>query len=352
MTIVGARPQFVKAAMVSRALAKRSGLEEIIVHTGQHFDSNMSDVFFDELEIPTPRYNLGIGGGSHGENTGRALEAVEKVIRDETPALVMVYGDTDSTLAGALAAAKLCIPVAHVEAGLRSFNRRMPEEVNRVVTDHVSTVLFVPSQTAVRNLAHEGIDDAKVHFVGDVMFDAVRMFSEVASRRSRILDKLTLKSKDYVLVTVHRKENTDDHMRLKSIVDGLNQCESPVVLPLHPRTQKRLTDVGLRLSPGIRVIEPVGYLDMQWLEHNARMIATDSGGVQKEAYFHGVPCLTLRDETEWVELIESGFNRLVGADAAKIASGLRERAPPEAPSNIFGEGEAAEAIADVLARVV
>jgi len=352
MTIVGARPQFVKAAMVSRALAKRSGLEEIIVHTGQHFDSNMSDVFFDELEIPTPRYNLGIGGGSHGENTGRALEAVEKVIRDEAPALVMVYGDTDSTLAGALAAAKLCIPVAHVEAGLRSFNRRMPEEVNRVVTDHVSTVLFVPSQTAVRNLAREGIDDAKVHFVGDVMFDAVRMFSEVASRRSRILDKLTLKSKDYVLVTVHRKENTDDHVRLKSIVDGLNQCESPVVLPLHPRTQKRLTEVGLRLSPGIRVIEPVGYLDMQWLEHNARMIATDSGGVQKEAYFHGVPCLTLRNETEWVELIESGFNRLVGADAAKIAAGLREGAPPEAPSNIFGEGEAAEAIADVLARVV
>lgn len=352
MTIVGARPQFVKAAMVSRALAMRPEFEEIIIHTGQHFDSNMSDVFFDELEIPVPRYNLGIGGGSHGENTGRALEAVEKVIQDEKPALVLVYGDTDSTLAGALAAAKLCIPVAHVEAGLRSFNRRMPEEVNRVVTDHVSTLLFVPSQTAARNLAHEGIDGTKVHFVGDVMFDAVRMFSEVAACRSRILDELALKSKDYVLVTVHRKENTDDYVRLKSIVDGLNQCESPVVLPLHPRTQKRLAEVGLRLNPGIRVIEPVGYLDMQWLEHNARMIATDSGGVQKEAFFHGVPCLTLRDETEWVELIESGFNRLVGADEAKIVAGLRESAPPEVPPNIFGRGEAAVAIAGVLARVV
>jgi UDP-GlcNAc3NAcA epimerase len=352
MTIVGARPQFVKAAMVSRALARRSELEEIIVHTGQHFDSNMSDVFFDELKIPAPRYNLGIGGGSHGENTGRALEAVEKVIQDENPALVMVYGDTDSTLAGALAAAKLCIPVAHVEAGLRSFNRRMPEEINRVVTDHISAVLFVPSHTAVRNLAQEGIDDAKVHFVGDVMFDAVRMFSEVAARQSRILDELALKSKGYVLVTVHRKENTDDPVRLKSIVDGLSQCESPVVLPLHPRTQKRLTELGSRLNPGIRVIEPVGYLDMQWLEHNAQMIATDSGGVQKEAYFHGVPCLTLRDETEWVELIESGFNRLVGADAAKIAAGLREGGPPGVPCLIFGAGEAAEAIAGVLARVV
>jgi UDP-GlcNAc3NAcA epimerase len=338
--------------MVSRALAKRSELEEIIVHTGQHFDSNMSDVFFDELKIPAPRYNLGIGGGSHGENTGRALEAVEKVIQDENPALVMVYGDTDSTLAGALAAAKLCIPVAHVEAGLRSFNRRMPEEVNRVVTDHISTVLFVPSQTAVRNLAQEGIDDAKVHFVGDVMFDAVRMFSEVAARQSRILDDLALKSKGYVLVTVHRKENTDDPVRLKSIVDGLNQCESPVVLPLHPRTQKRLIELGGHLNPGIRVIKPVGYLDMQWLEHNARVIATDSGGVQKEAYFHGGPCLTLRDETEWVELIESGFNRLVGADAAKIAAGLRQGALPGVPCLIFGAGEAAGAIAGVLARVV
>lgn len=349
LTVVGARPQFVKAAVVSRALADHGGLQEVIVHTGQHFDDNMSAVFFDELDIPKPAHHLGIGGGSHGANTGRTLEAVERVMLDEEPDIVLVYGDTDSTLAGALAAAKLCIPVAHVEAGLRSFNRRMPEELNRVLTDHVSELLFAPSAAAIDNLAREGIGGSKVQSVGDVMYDAVRAFTPVAERRSDVLTTLGLTARAYALVTLHRKENTDDAKRLRSILDGLQQSGLPVVLPLHPRTRNRLADFGVHPGPGIRVIDPVGYFDMMLLERSARLIATDSGGVQKEAYFHGVPCVTMRDETEWVELVELGVNRLVGADTDAIAAALKS--PPVvagATRGAYGDGHSAARIAALL----
>lgn len=349
LTVVGARPQFVKAAVVSRAIANHGNLNEVIVHTGQHFDANMSTVFFEELGIPKPGHNLGIGGGSHGANTGQAMEAVERVMLEERPDLVLVYGDTDSTLAGALAAAKLCIPVAHVEAGLRSFNRRMPEEVNRVVTDHVSHLLFAPSRTAIDNLAREGIASEMVHRVGDVMYDAVLAFTPVAERRSLILSTLALTPKSYVLVTLHRKENTDDPDRLHAILAGLSQAELPVLLPLHPRTRNRLAEFGIRPDPRIRLVDPVGYFDMMLLERNARLIATDSGGVQKEAYFHGVPCLTLRDETEWVELVELGANQLVGASANAIASALAH--PPRLSDHThgaYGDGRSAERIAALL----
>ena len=349
LTVVGARPQFVKAAVVSRALASHGGLTEVIVHTGQHFDDNMSTVFFDELGIPTPAFNLGVGGGSHASNTGRAMEAIERVMQDEAPDLVLVYGDTDSTLAGALAASKLCIPVAHVEAGLRSFNRRMPEEVNRVLTDHVSNLLFTPSRAAIENLAREGISGSKVQSVGDVMYDAVRVFTPVAQRRSVILSTLGLRSGEYALATLHRKENTDEPARLRSILDGLAQGNVPVVLPLHPRTRNRMADFGIRPDPLIRLVDPVGYFDMMLLERGASMIATDSGGVQKEAYFHGVPCITLRDETEWVELVELGVNRLVGADTQAIADAMIN--PPRAAlesGGAYGDGHSAERIATLL----
>lgn len=347
LTVVGARPQFVKAAVVSRALA-RSGMDEVMVHTGQHFDANMSDVFFDELEIPPPRHNLGIGGGGHGANTGRSLEQIERVIGDERPALVLVYGDTDSTLAGALAAAKLCIPVAHVEAGLRSFNRRMPEEINRVLTDHVSTLLFAPSQVAVSNLEREGIAGPRVQMVGDVMCDAALSYGRLAAQRSRIVEQLSLQPRGYVLATLHRKENTDDPARLAAILAGLSSCDVPVVLPLHPRTRKRIAEFGLEAGGAIRIIDPVGYLDMMRLEQDAALIATDSGGVQKEAYFHRVPCLTLRDETEWVELVETGVNRLVGADRDAIAAGLRDREFRAARTDLYGDGATADRIAAAL----
>jgi UDP-GlcNAc3NAcA epimerase len=348
LTVVGARPQFVKAAVVSRAIRATPGLQEILIHTGQHFDDNMSTVFFDEMGIPTPHYNLGVGGGSHGQNTGRALEAIETVMQTEAPDWVLVYGDTDSTLAGALAAAKLCIPVAHVEAGLRSYNRRMPEEVNRVLTDHLSARLFTPSGVAVENLAREGIAGHKVQIVGDVMCDAVRLFAPIADQRSNVLETLGLKSKGYVLTTLHRKENTDDRERLAAILAGLSQSEHPVVLPLHPRTRKRLTEFGMQIDDRIRIIDPIGYLDMMRLEAHARLIATDSGGIQKEAYFHGVPCLTLRDETEWTELVQLGVNRLAGARTDDIVRGMKTAHMPAHDPNVYGNGHAAELIAQAL----
>jgi UDP-GlcNAc3NAcA epimerase len=323
VTIVGARPQFIKAAVVSRAFREhRPDITEILVHTGQHFDANMSDVFFDELDIPHPDYNLGIGGGTHGQNTGRMLEAIEGVLLEEKPDWVVVYGDTDSTLAGALAAVKLHIPVAHVEAGLRSFNRRMPEEVNRILTDHTADLLFTPTDTATRNLANESISGDKVRQVGDVMYDAALFYGEKAERRSRILETLGLESKGYILATVRRQENTDDRERMSNIVAGFVESPYPIIWPLHPRSRKRLAEVGLLLPTTVRAIEPVGYLDMVMLEKHARLIATDSGEVQKEAYFHQVPCVTLREETEWVELVEVGVNRLVGADSDAISLSL------------------------------
>jgi UDP-GlcNAc3NAcA epimerase len=310
LTIVGARPQFIKAAAISRAIRETEGLSEVMVHTGQHFDSNMSDVFFDELDIPKPRHHLDINGGGHGDMTGRMLIAIEPILVAEKPDWVVVYGDTNSTLAGSLAASKLHIPVAHVEAGLRSFNRRMPEEINRLVTDHLSTLHFCPTTAAVANLAAEGIAEG-VHHVGDVMYDATLFAIEKAEESSSILTELKLEPKGYALATVHRAENTDDPQQLRAVVQFLqDQARShPVVLPLHPRTRGAASRMGVRLD-GLRVIDPVGYIDMAKLLHHAVEVYTDSGGLQKEAYFHRVLCTTLRDETEWTETIANGWNRL------------------------------------------
>lgn len=352
VTVLGARPQFVKAAVVSRCLKDHANVSEVLVHTGQHFDNNMSAIFFEELGLPAPAHHLGIGGGSHASNTGRAMEGIETVIEAVRPDWVLVYGDTDSTLAGAIAAAKLCVPIAHVEAGLRSFNRRMPEEINRVLTDHVSTLLFAPSRVAVANLAHEGITGDSVRMVGDVMLDCVQVFSRVAEQRSNILTKLGLERRGYVLSTLHRKENTDDHTRMAAILEGLGRSPVPVILPLHPRTRKRMTEFRVEVPPRIRIVEPLGYLDVLLLEKNARMIATDSGGVQKEAYYQGVPCAILRDETEWTELVEIGANRLVGADPSRISEMLASAEPKSVPPGIYGDGDSAERIAASLVEMV
>ncbi|RYD66205.1 MAG: UDP-N-acetylglucosamine 2-epimerase (non-hydrolyzing), partial [Sphingomonadales bacterium] len=319
-----------------------------LVHTGQHFDDNMSQIFFTELAIPAPRFNLGVGGGSHAANTGRAMEAIEDLILSEKPDWVLVYGDTDSTLAGGLAAAKLNVPIAHVEAGLRSFNRRMPEEINRVLVDHLSAKLFTPSQAAVDNLAREGITGDSVAQVGDVMFDAVLTFTEVAREKSTALADLGLDEGSYVLSTLHRKENTDDRERLASILDGFAMSGATVVLPLHPRTRKMLAEFGLSVPANVRIVDPVGYLDMMMLQRSARLIATDSGGMQKEAYFHGVPCVTMRDETEWVELVDLGVNQLVGADGAAIAAAIENARPVETDRSVYGDGRTAAKVADLL----
>lgn len=348
LSVVGARPQFVKAAVVSRAIASQDGLAEQIVHTGQHFDANMSSVFFDQLGIPAPAFHLGIGGGTHGQNTGRMIEALEKVMIEQKPAVVMVFGDTDSTIAASLAASKLHIPVAHVEAGLRSFNRRMPEEINRVLCDHVSDLLLTPTKVATENLRAEGLADRQVINVGDVMFDAVKLFSPIAQERSRILDELDLEPGNYVLATLHRQETTDNAQLLRDVLAGLGEGKL-TVLPLHPRTRRRIAEHGLQLPPKIKVIDPVGYLDMMMLEANARLIATDSGGVQKEAFFHGVPCITMREETEWVELLDIGANTLVGTDREAIAAALNKAHVRPAEVNLYGDGDASGKIAAALA---
>ncbi|MFH1684307.1 MAG: UDP-N-acetylglucosamine 2-epimerase (non-hydrolyzing) [Candidatus Margulisiibacteriota bacterium] len=341
-TIVGARPQFVKLAPLSRELRKH--FREIIVHTGQHYDYELSGIFFKELALPKPDYNLNIGSGRHGEQTGAMLSAIEKVLLKEKPDLVLVYGDTNSTLAGALAAVKLHIPVAHVEAGLRSFNRKMPEEVNRVLTDKIATRLFCPTETAVRNLKDEGIKRG-VYKVGDIMFDAVLSSIKVAERRSKILKKLNLTSQDYCLATVHRAENTDRPQSIRNIIRAFNELGEAIIFPAHPRTQKAIIKTGLKLGGKIKLIDPVGYLDMLVLEKNARLIFTDSGGVQKEAYFFGIPCLTLRDETEWVETVEAGWNKLVGTSVKKIVNCANTfKAKGRERVLFFGSGKASEMI--------
>jgi UDP-GlcNAc3NAcA epimerase len=351
-TVVGARPQFVKAAVVSRALSG-AGLKETLVHTGQHFDAQMSDVFFAELGLPPPAHHLGIGGLSHGRMTGRMLEALEVLLIERRPDVVLVYGDTNSTLAGALAAAKLGVPVAHVEAGMRSFDRRMPEEVNRVLTDHVSSLLLVTGENPAKLLAAEGIKSG-VHVVGDVMLDALNAFREAAERNGA-RRRLGLAS-GYALATLHRAENTDDKRRLAEIMDALSELalELPVVLPLHPRTRKALSDHGLGArAQALRIVDPVGYLEMLDWESGARLILTDSGGVQKEAFWYGVPCVTLRDVTEWSETIEHGYNRLAGAERARILEHARSflERPPRGPRPpLYGDGRAAERVAELLAR--
>lgn len=356
LTVLGARPQFIKASVVSAALNAHAGMSEVVVHTGQHFDANMSDVFFSELGMASPAYQLDIHGGHHGEMTGRMLQAIESVLLQEKPDAVLVYGDTNSTLAGALAAAKLHIPVAHVEAGLRSFNMRMPEEINRILTDRISNWLFAPTAEAVGHLEREGIPASQVLNVGDVMYDVALYHGQRAHEVGGVvLERLGLKGNGYALVTVHRAENTDDPTRLQVIVDALIQVGSqlPVVWPLHPRTRGVLDRAGLlgNLSKAIHLIEPLGYLDMVALEQAAAVIATDSGGVQKEAFFHGVSCVTLRDETEWVELIESGWNVLVPpVDAAVVATEILSRRGHRGDSvQPYGDGDAAGRIVEALA---
>lgn len=349
VTIIGARPQFIKAAPLSAALRVKH--EEILVHTGQHYDANMSDVFFDELGIPKPQHNLGIGGGLHGEQTGRMLEAVEKVLVAERPDAVVVYGDTNSTVAGALAAAKLHVPVAHVEAGLRSFNRDMPEEINRVVADHLSKWCFCPSQVSVRQLAAEGIVDG-VFDVGDIMADSVRIFLPRAAEVSTILETVGVRPKQYALATIHRPANTDSEASLRTIFSAFAKFGLPVVLPLHPRTRGALERYGmtewLESQGNIRLVKPLGYLDMLRMQSNAAFIVTDSGGLQKEAYYVGTPCLTVRDETEWVETVESGWNRLLKVDEGELVKAARTISAPSAHPPLYGDGFAAQRIVEKL----
>lgn len=368
VTVIGARPQFIKAAAVSRAIQhSKQKIEEILVHTGQHYDYLMDQVFFEELELFKPDYHLGVGSGSHGKQTGIMLERIEAVLQKEKPEVVLVYGDTNSTLAGALAAAKLNIPIAHVEAGLRSYNRRMPEEINRVLTDHLSTFLFCPTTQAVKNLSKEGIRNEKgkvVKKVGDVMYDSILYYSELAEKKSTILKDLGLFNPEsairipqYYLVTLHRAENTDDPKNLKSILKALHEIgkESPVILPLHPRTKKMMKIH--HISPDherIKLIDPVSYLNMLTLERHAKAILTDSGGVQKEAYWFRVPCVTLREETEWVETVRSGWNVLAGTETERIIEGVlraKDRKPHRKTPNVFGNGKSAGKIIKLLNKM-
>jgi UDP-N-acetylglucosamine 2-epimerase len=346
-SIVGARPQFIKSAPVSKAITAAGHLEYQI-HTGQHYDYGMSKVFFEELDIAEPAINLGIGSGTHAEQTGRMLMGIETALISQKPEVVLVYGDTNSTLAGALSAAKLNIRLAHVEAGLRSYNRQMPEEHNRVLTDHCSDLLFCPTQTAVENLSREGINEG-VHLVGDTMYDAVLQFGEIATRRSRILQSLELEPKKYLLTTLHRAYNTDNPGNLKNILAVYQQVEDTVIFPIHPRTMQAIKTARIAVPGNVRVIDPVGYLDMLVLEKNARLILTDSGGIQKEAYFFRVPCLTLRPETEWIETVESGWNLLVGSEPGRITEGIyRHEWPDTQPASFYGDGHASEKIAHLL----
>lgn len=375
VTIVGARPQFIKAGTVSRTIQKfkKNGIREVLVHTGQHYDYLMDKIFFEELELPKPDYHLGVGSGTHGKQTGMMLERIESVLKKEKPELVIVYGDTNSTLAGALAAAKLNIPIAHIEAGLRSYNRTMPEEINRLITDHLSTFLFCPTAQSLKNLNKEGIKDGRstiVKQVGDVMYDSILYYSKLAERKSTILNDLNLclsnpnselRTQNYYLSTLHRAENTDHPERLRSILFALNKIakDTPVIFPLHPRTRKMMEAFNLFSKRGrIKFIEPLSYLNMLKLEKNARAILTDSGGIQKEAYWLKVPCFTLRDETEWVETVKSGWNVLVGTKSEKIIREImkfEERGLPEKGltnqrinPDLFGDGKASEKIVKIL----
>lgn len=344
-TIVGARPQFIKAAPVSRELA--AWVREVMIHTGQHYDYGMSDVFFKEMEMRPPDYHLGAGGGTHGEQTAKMLIEIEKILIDLKPDCVLVYGDTNSTLAGALAAAKAQIPLAHVEAGLRSFNRAMPEEINRVLTDHVSSLLFCPTDAAVENLTKEGITRG-VHRVGDVMYDALLYNLELARKRSTILKSLGLEKGSYALATVHRAANTDDPARMSAILKALGLLSTQVVFPVHPRTRKMIRETGLRVSRNVRMTEPVGHFDVLILQENASCILTDSGGMQKEAYLLGVRCITLREETEWVETVREGWNKLAGVDVDAIRTAFESWYPTDERPALYGDGRAAGEICQVL----
>lgn len=355
LTVIGARPQFIKAIALSHAIANRDGVEEVLLHTGQHYDDNMSAVFFRELGLAEPKYRFDLGGGTHGQMTGQQLAAIEDALIAEKPDVLLVYGDTNSTLAGALAAAKLHIPVAHVEAGLRSYNRRMPEEINRVLSDHIATWLFAPTQTAVDNLVKEGIGGDRVYLVGDVMYDVARLVIDDPSRRTDIAQRLGIAGKDYVVSTLHRQETTDDPARLIAILETLADLAGrmPVVLPMHPRTRKTIAAMpeAEKALSALTITEPLGFFDMATLLAGARLAVTDSGGLQKEAFFHRVPCVTVRDETEWVELVELGWNRLPEAFTKQSISQAIEAAlssPAGGDAEPYGTGEAATAILDNL----
>lgn len=324
-TVVGARPQFIKAAVLSRAIKKDSRFSEVLIHTGQHYDPEMSDIFYEELSMPSPQYNLGIAGGTHGENTGRMIAEIEKALLAEDPDWLVLYGDTNSTLAGAVAASKLNnVKIAHIEAGLRSHNRKMPEEINRILADHSSDVLFAPTEVAVQNLKNEGFTSNKIVNVGDIMFESVLYYADNNTTSSDVLEKHNITSRSYVLATVHRQENTDCDDRLKSIFSALGSSQQSILMPLHPRTKKIIIERGIEVSDNIKIVDPVGYLDMLVLQRNAKLIATDSGGMQKEAYFNSVPCITLREETEWTELVDLGVNHLVGVDKGLIVKHLQK----------------------------
>jgi UDP-GlcNAc3NAcA epimerase len=357
ITVIGARPQFVKAAPISRAIRAhnkfsdpKDQIQDFIVHTGQHYDTNMSEVFFEELEISPPTHNLGIGSGSHAQQTGQMLIKVEDILQQEHPDLLLIYGDTNSTLAGALAASKIHIPIAHIEAGLRSFNRRMPEEINRVLTDHMSDILFCPTQQAVTNLSNEGIR-RNVFNVGDVMYDGFLHFSQIAKARSNILKNIHLEQTTetipvYYLATIHRAENTDDPDRLKSIFEAFSYIDTTIVLPLHPRTRNTLKKSAFTLPSNVQVIDPVSYLDMCQLLAHAKLVLTDSGGLQKEAFFAQIPCVTLRDETEWTETVETGWNIIASADVTRIQNAVQtlRNTPPIQTGSPYGSGNAAQKI--------
>jgi UDP-N-acetylglucosamine 2-epimerase len=345
LTVVGARPQFVKAAAFSRALREKH--QEVLVHTGQHYDPQLSDVFFDELALAKPDHHLGVGSGPHGRQTGRMLERLEPVMQQERPDWVVVFGDANSTLAGALAAAKLHLLLAHIEAGLRSFDRSMPEEVNRVVADHCADLLFAPTETAMAHLASEGLSK-RARLTGDIMYDSLLQHLPVAQERSGILDRLGLEPGAYALATVHRAANTDDPAGLEGILEALAMLEEPVVFPMHPRARLALASSDLETGENVRAIEPVGYLDMLVLQRNARMVLTDSGGVQKEAYLLGTPCVTLREETEWSETLADGWNVLAGAEPEGIVQAARRPKPSGMPPHVFGDGHAAQRMVELL----
>jgi len=351
LSIVGARPQFIKAFAVYREL--RPSDEEILVHTGQHYDQEMSDVFFEELDMPEPDYNLGVGSDSHGQQTAAIIEGIEDIIETEVPDVLLLYGDTNSTLAGAIAGSKMDPLIAHVEAGLRSYNREMPEEINRVLTDHASDLLFPPSESAAETLEEEGINEG-VYFVGDVMYDAILWAQDIAESESGILERIGLAENEFIISTVHRAGNTDNQERLEPIIDALSNAPLPVVLPIHPRTENQLKEYGMweQATSAIEIIDPVGYFDFVRLLDGSERVATDSGGVQKEAFYLDTPCVTMREETEWNETVESGWNVLVGTNRDAFYHELRHHERPPNNPEPYGDGNAAKRIVNRLATRV
>lgn len=352
VTVLGARPQFIKSSVLSRKFLIDPNFNEIIIHTGQHFDERMSNIFFEELGIPKPNYNLNINSLSHGAMVGQQLEAIEKILIKEDPDLLLVYGDTNSTLSGALAASKLKVKIVHIEAGMRSFNNNEPEEINRVLTDKLTNIFFTPTHNASKNLINEGVPDEKIFFVGDIMYEVALFYAKVAEKKSKILEIYGLKSKTYFLCTIHRQSNTENIEKLNSIFTALSKLEKKVLLPIHPRTKNIIIKNDIKINSNVIIVDPVGYLDMVMLEKNAYKIITDSGGIQKEAFFHKVDCITMRNETEWVELVDAGVNFLVGNSSEKIINAVKTDAPRKAYcSNFYGNGNTSLKIIEVLSSL-